>query len=192
MPLAWIACLPLLLCLAFSAKFVTILVAGSENGSAMASLALTIGFAALAVWLFRMQQVWPRAQPARQPEPARPAPRPASPPSPLRPVLSAPGGVERRRHPRIPVDWPVEIAWSQAVRPATRLHDISRGGARLAYAQPEPAGRHGLLHVPGLTLPVPFSVVDFSPVTGLHIRFDLEGMGLDALEQQLDALLVRG
>jgi len=55
-----------------------------------------------------------------------------------------------------------------------------------------PSGRRGLLLVPGLSLPVPFTIVASSPVTGLHIRFDLEGMGLDELEQQLQALTAEG
>ncbi|MBX9749222.1 MAG: PilZ domain-containing protein [Roseococcus sp.] len=182
MPLAWMACLPLLLCLAFTTKLAIIMLDGPENGSALATLLLVLGFAALAAWLFRLAPAARR--PVAQPEPA-PAPAPA--PAPL-----ASGRVERRRHPRMPVDWAVEIAWSQAVRQGTRLHDLSRGGARLVHRAPEPVGRRGLLHVPGLNLPVPFTVVESRPETGLHIRFDLEGMGLDALEQQLAALVERG
>jgi hypothetical protein len=75
----------------------------------------------------------------------------------------------------------VEIAWYPAMRRATRLHDLSRGGARLQHFEPEPAGRRGLLHVPWLSLPVPFTVIESRPDSGLHLRFDLEGMGLEAL-----------
>ena len=53
-------------------------------------------------------------------------------------------------------------------------------------------GRRGLLLVPGLHLPVPFTVVGSGPVAGLHIRFDLEGMGLDELEQQMQVLAAAG
>lgn len=177
--MAWMASLPLLLCLTFATKLGVILLAGPENGSAAASLALALGFAALSVWMFRQQ--------------ARAAPRhPAAPASPAAPPPPLPRREERRRHPRQPVDCAVEIAWPQAAREPSRLHDLSRGGARLVHKAPEPIGRRGLLHVPGLSLPVPFTVVESRPETGLHIRFDLEGMGLDALEAQLDALVARG
>jgi hypothetical protein len=184
MPLAWMACLPLLLCLTFATKLGVILVAGPENGSAQAALALTLGFAALGAWMLRLR---PRAAPRQPapPPPELPAAVPVPPPAP--PRLE-----ERRRHPRQQVDCAVEIAWPQAARISSRLHDLSRGGARLLHQTPEPTGRRGLLHVPGLSLPVPFTVVESRPETGLHIRFDLEGMGLDALETQLEALLAQG
>jgi methyl-accepting chemotaxis protein len=95
---------------------------------------------------------------------------------------------DRRRHPSFAVDWAVGIAWCPARRRATRLHDLSRGGAGLLHFEPEPAGRRGLLHVPGLSLPVPFTVIESRPDCGLHLRFDLERMGLDAPEAQREAL----
>ncbi len=178
--MAWMACLPLLLSLTFAAKLAVILVAGPQNGSAAASLMLALGFAGLSAWMFRLRPA------AALPRPVAP-PRPAAPPPPAPPRKE-----ERRRHPRRLVDGTVEIAWPHAAREASRLHDLSRGGARLLHPTPEPIGRRGLLHVPGLSLPVPFTVVESRPETGLHIRFDLEGMGLDALEAQLDALAAPG
>lgn len=193
MPMVWMAWLPLMLCLAFSAKFLAILLGRAEDGSAAASLLLAFGFAALAVWLFRLR--------GAEAEPVAQAPLPATPRAPVSrdaAVARAPtprpdfAGTERRRHARVAVDWKVEIAWHHAGRQQTHLHDLSRGGARLVHREAEPKGRRGLLLVPGLNLPVPFTVVESAPETGLHIRFDLEGMGLDALEQQLDALVARG
>lgn len=195
MPLHWMAWISLALCGLFSAKLLTVLVWWPENASAAASLMLAAGFAALTAWLFRlrrMEPAWdgaasapvvPRAVPTAAPvaEPGPPS-RPA-------PVLARP---ERRRHPRVAVDWEVEMTWPHAGRQFTRLHDLSRGGARLVHRAPEPVGRRGLLLVPGLKLPVPFTVVESAAATGLHIRFDLGGMGLDELEQQLDGLVARG
>ncbi len=178
MPSAWLACLPLPLCLLFTGKFLAILFGAPDQGSAVASFVLMLGCATLTLWLFRLQ---PAGRAAREPAAAPPATAAPLPPVPARPQ-------ERRRHSRRAVDWAVEIAWSQAARQASRLHDLSRGGARLRHHAPEPAGRRGLLHVPGLSLPVPFTVVDSRPDSGLHLRFDLEGMGLDALEAQLEAL----
>jgi hypothetical protein len=181
MPFAWLACLPLLLCLLFAGKLLAILAGDPDQGSAAATFVLLLGCATLALWLFRLQ---PASHAAAEPAGIQPATHKPEAPAPSPPARPA----ERRRHPRRAVDWAVEIAWSPAMRQATRLHDLSRGGARLQHSAPEPAGRRGLLHVPGLSLPVPFTVVDARPDSGLHLRFDLEGMGLDALEAQLEAL----
>ncbi|MBS7791707.1 PilZ domain-containing protein [Roseococcus sp. SDR] len=178
--MVWLACLPLLLSIGFTTKLLVILLAGPENGSAIASLILALTFAALAAQQFRLRLA------SRLAEPTRAAPAPATVPT-AHQAASAPG--ERRRHQRLPADWMVEIAWSQAPRVAVQLHDLSRGGARLRHFAPEPIGRRGLLHSPGLSLPVPFTVVESQAQSGLHIRFDLEGMGLEALEAQLEAVL---
>jgi hypothetical protein len=178
--MAWMACLPLLLSLGFTTKLLVILLAGPENGSAIATLILALAFAAVAAQQFR-QRLAPRLA-----EPALVPPATATVPA-AQPAASAPG--ERRRHQRLPADWMVEIAGPQAPRVAVQLHDLSHGGARLRHFAPEPIGRRGLLHSPGLSLPVPFTVVESQVKSGLHIRFDLEGMGLEALEAQLEAVL---
>jgi hypothetical protein len=181
MRIGWTIWLPLVLGLGFGGQLLLILLAGPENGSAKAALVLALGFAGLAAWQ--------TAQRRPEPEPQAATALPAASDGPA-PALAAPpaGRVERRRHPRLPVDWAAEIVWHHAGREPTRLHDLSRGGARLIHARPEATGRRGLLRVPGLKLPVPFTIVGSSPPSGLHIRFDLEGMGLDELEQQLQAL----
>lgn len=89
----------------------------------------------------------------------------ATPPT-TRPSAPPSPGRERRGHPRVRLDLAVQVEWHQA-------------------------GRRGLLHVPGLNLPVPFTVVAWRQETGMHIRFDLEGMGLEALGAQLEQLIAR-
>jgi hypothetical protein len=182
MPLAWMAWLPMVLCFAFALAAAAILLDGLEGPPAIASLALALGFGVLAAWLHlsRLRQV---------PVPAEPPQSMGRSSAPL--PAPAPPRVERRRHPRVAVDWPVEIRWHHAERLPSRLCNLSIGGACLLLHAPEPVGRRGLLLIPGLSLPAPFTVVASLPETGLHIRFDLEGMGLDALEQQIDALVAR-
>jgi hypothetical protein len=183
MPLSRLAWLPLLICFGFTAKFLVILQQGAENGSAAPSLTLALGCAALAAWLFRVEPRGATAPSIRGDGVANAAPT-------LR-AAEAPDWVERRRHPRRPVNQAVRIEWRHAGREAARLQDLSRGGARIREAAAAPIGQRGLLHVPGLSLPVPFTIVECLPETGLHIRFDLEGMGLEAMEQQLDQLIER-
>jgi hypothetical protein len=178
MPFARLAWLPLLLSFGFAAKLLVILQHGPENGSAAATLALALSLAALAAWLFRIEPT--RARMPSRPAAGSPQPAPFTPP---------PDPAERRRHPRRAVNQPVEIDWRHAGREAARLQDLSRGGARIRGAAAAPIGQRGLLHVPGLSLPVPFTIVECTAETGLHIRFDLEGMGLDAMEQQLGRLI---
>jgi hypothetical protein len=189
MRIGWTIWLPVTLCFAFGGQLLTIILAGPENGSATASLLLTLGFAGVAAWLLHQRRSRP------DPSEAGAAPSVARASVGSAQVAPLPGlplgvGMERRRYPRIPVDRPAEIVWHHAVREPTRLHDLSRGGARLTHGRHEALGRRGLLLVPGLNLPVPFTIVGASPATGLHIRFDLEGMGLDELEKQLQALTV--
>lgn len=179
MPMAMLPWLPLVLAVACAGTFMS-LVMGAERGAAGAFIALALGFAALAAWLFRLTL---RRTPAGTAAPPAPAalPRVGS--------DAAPGRPERRRYPRRPVDLPVEIEWHRGGRILSRLKDISRGGARALHAEAVPVGRRGLIHVPDFNLPVPFTVVGCRPETGLHLRFDLEGMGLEAAERQLDELV---
>jgi hypothetical protein len=171
----WVA---LLLGLACAARLLIHAVNGPGWGLADGALLAALGVAGLAAWRFR-----PAPAQVALPLSAIPsAPRAAAPPSPAR---------ERRSHPRVMLDLAVQVEWHQTGRQAARLHDISRGGARIRDAAPEPAGRRGLLHVPGLNLPVPFTVVVWRQETGMHIRFDLEGMGLEALGTQLEQLIAR-
>lgn len=191
MRIGWTIWLPLMLCILFTGQLLLILLTGPGSGSVVASCVLALGFAILAIWQISQRR------PHHDLEDARAMPAPPSAiacPLPVAPRRALPPGVqaERRRHPRLSVDWPGKIVWHQAGEEATRLQDLSRGGARLVHARQVPSGRRGLLLVPGLSLPVPFTIVASSPVTGLHIRFDLEGMGLDELEQQLQALTAEG
>jgi hypothetical protein len=159
-----------------------ILIHGPERSAAGAVIMLALGFAALAAWLFRIT--------LRKTPPAAVAP-PVLPLLPPHGEHAAPWRPERRRDPRRVVDLAVEIEWHRGGRHPSRLKDISRGGARALHAQGVPAGRRGLLHVSDFNLPVPFTVVEWRQETGLHLRFDLEGMGLDAVEKQLDVLVSR-
>lgn len=187
MRIGWTIWLPLMLCVLFAGQLLVTLLTGPRNSSAVASCVLTLGFAILAVWQIRQRRPHHDREGATlvpAPPPAIASPLPVALPRTLPPGVQA----ERRRHRRVAVDWPSKVIWHHAGEEATRLQDLSRGGARLVHARPEPSGRRGLLLVPGLSLPVPFTIVAASPTTGLHIRFDLEGMGLDELEQQLHAL----
>jgi len=98
----------------------------------------------------------------------------------------------RSAHRRVGPDLAVQMEWHPAGRQAARLHHISRGGARVRDVAPEPAGRSGRLHVPGLNLPLPFTAVAWRQQTGMHIRFDLLGTGRGALGAQLEQLIARG
>lgn len=191
MRIGWTIWLPMALSVAFAGQLFVIALAGPENGSAKASLLLALGFGLLAGWQIRQRRTGSDLESA------------ASHSLPISPLVNAasaassamlPPGVpvDRRRFPRFPVDWPAEIVWHHARGERTRLRDLSRGGARLEHGQTDVVGRRGLLLVPGLNLPIPFTVVGSSAALGLHIRFDLEGMGLDELEQQLQALTALG
>lgn len=97
--------------------------------------------------------------------------------------------LERRAHPRFPVDWAAAVQWRGTEPTAGRLHDISRGGAFLTGAEPKPTGTEGLLRIDGITVAVPCRIVGTGKDGGIHIAFTIEGLGLDALLAQLDAKL---
>lgn len=181
MPIAILPWLPLVLAAICAGAFM-ILISGSEPSAAEAFIVLAGGFGALAAWLFRLTL---RRIPPGADTPPAPSHLPRHGPD------FAPWRPERRRDPRRVVDLAVEIEWHRGVRQPSRLRDISRGGARALHAEAASAGRRGLLHVPDFNLPVPFTVVEWRPETGLHLCFDLEGMGLEAVEKQLDGLLSR-
>jgi hypothetical protein len=181
MPMAMLPWLPLVLAL-FCAGVFVFLNPAPERDAAQALIALAFGLAGLAVWLSRLtlrRGPSDTAMPAVLLHPSLPA------------SDAAPRQPERRRNPRRSVDLAVEIEWLRGRHQPSRLKDISRGGARALSAEAIPAGKRGLLHLPEFSLPVPFTVVEWRPETGLHLRFDLEGMGLDALKRQLDGLLSR-
>lgn len=98
---------------------------------------------------------------------------------------------ERRAHPRFAVDWPVRADWHDGSETAGHLRDISHGGACLASARPVASGTEGLLTVQGIPLPVPVRVVDWTPATGLHVSFQLQGLSLDTFLAQLDRQIAR-
>lgn len=99
---------------------------------------------------------------------------------------------ERRAHQRFTVDWPVRAEWREGSVTEGRLQDISHGGACIAAAGPVPKGTDGLLRVDGIVLPVPARVVDWTPATGLHVAFQLQGLGLETFLVQLHRQLERG
>ena len=173
-----LAMLPLVLGLALAVKLGAMALDLSDTGSVAGGLVLILGFGTLWFWLRHLERA-PEVAPPPQAAPAPPA------------AIAAPPTSERRLHPRVRLDLPAELQWHHGPRHTVPLHDISRGGARLKLFQPEPQGRRGLLHLEGLALPVPFTIVDSRPESGLHLRFDLEGMGLDALERQLEELVRR-
>jgi hypothetical protein len=124
-----------------------------------------------------------------EPDPAGAAFREEPPPSRSRAARLA--RLERRAHPRFAVDWPVRADWRDGTVTEGRLHDISHGGACVAAAQPVPAGMKGLVTVQGILLPVPARVVGWTAATGLHVSFELQGLGLDTFLFQLNRQLDR-
>lgn len=110
----------------------------------------------------------------------------------VRPPAAAPIAVERRVHPRFPVDWSTRAEWLGAPPVTGRIRDVSRGGAKLDGVPQMPAGTVGILRIEGIALPVPCRVVSAEAGECLHIAFDLEGMGMEALLIQLETRIRRG
>ena len=96
---------------------------------------------------------------------------------------------ERRAHIRYKVTHPVLVeVRGLASTPAT-IRDISEGGARIANGPDLSAGSRGLLHIQGISLPVPFDAVSEAGSQDLRVKFDLEGLAHDAFIRQLQRLL---
>ncbi|MFC7335094.1 methyl-accepting chemotaxis protein [Rhodocista pekingensis] len=88
----------------------------------------------------------------------------------VRVVRTSTREADRRTEQRFAVDIPCEARLVGGSRQEVRVSDLSVGGATLAGAQAD-IGSEGLLHLPGLPEPVPFTV-RAADATGLHVAFE--------------------
>ncbi|WP_170985214.1 PilZ domain-containing protein [Roseomonas sp. AR75] len=155
------------------------------------SMGLIVAAWASGAWLLMTRLASQPSALATPPVAMQPSAVPASGGRPLPPGTVSPRSArqERRAHPRFAVDWPVRADWHDGSETVGHLHDISHGGACIASMRPVAAGMEGLLTVKGIPLPVPVRVVTCTAATGLHVSFQLEGLGLDTFLLQLDRQL---
>jgi PAS domain S-box-containing protein len=98
-------------------------------------------------------------------------------------VRTSTGDVNRRRHPRLPVDQ--SCALQLGGRSLTgRLQNLSEGGAFVSLSEPVSPGGRGRLSVPAMGIDIGFEALDTNE-EGIHLLFPPDAIGADGVKSAL-------
>ncbi|MDQ2103050.1 methyl-accepting chemotaxis protein [Azospirillum isscasi] len=105
----------------------------------------------------------------------------------VRVVRTSMSEVDRRRETRYAVELPVRADTPTGSR-TCRLQNLSSSGAALQVWDGAMAGTRGTLHIEGIGVPLPFSVVSVD-AHNCHVHFELPDEAKAGFQRRLDALV---